>query len=249
MTIVSSDIENLLSQGVKTVFHRAYESATFSYGDIVTEVSSASQAENYSWLGALPTMREWTDERVPRGLLEHDFTITNKDWEVTVAVDRNVIEDEQYGQVKVRIETMAQEARRHIDELVFGLISDGFDNECYDGQYFFDNDHTEGESGTQSNLGTTALSASAYSAARATMMKFKDDRGRIMGVVPDTLIVPPALEETARQILNGDYYPESGSDHIANPWKNSAKLIVNPYLSDDNDWFLMCVTRAVRPLI
>lgn len=249
MTIIKDDMGRLLDAGVKTLFYKTYEAAPAQYEDIVTVVPSNTNSEDYSWLGALPTMREWTDERIPRGLIEHEFTITNKDWEVTIAVDRNVIEDDQYGQLKARISAMAEEARRHIDELVFELLASGFSSECYDGQYFFDADHPDGSGGNQSNKGTDALSATAYGAARAAMMKFTDDQGRVMGVVPDTIVVPPELEETARQVLNSDFYPETGYEHIGNPWKGSGRLVVSPYLVDADDWFLLCTARAVRPLV
>jgi phage major head subunit gpT-like protein len=249
LTIIKDDMGRLLDAGVKTLFYKAYEAAPAQYEDIVTVVPSNTNSEDYSWLGALPTMREWTDERIPRGLIEHEFTITNKDWEVTIAVDRNVIEDDQYGQLKARISAMAEEARRHIDELVFELLASGFSSECYDGQDFFDADHPDVSGGTQSNKGADALSAGAYGAARAAMMKFTDDQGRVMGVVPDTIVVPPELEETARQVLNSDFYPETGYEHIGNPWKGSARLIVSPYLIDADDWFLLCTARAVRPLV
>jgi phage major head subunit gpT-like protein len=249
LTIIKDDMGRLLDAGVKTLFYKAYEAAPAQYEDIVTVVPSNTNSEDYSWLGALPTMREWTDERIPRGLIEHEFTITNKDWEVTIAVDRNVIEDDQYGQLKARISAMAEEARRHIDELVFELLASGFSSECYDGQYFFDAGHPDGSGGTQSNKGIDSLSATAYGAARAAMMKFTDDQGRVMGVVPDTIVVPPELEEMARHVLNSDFYPETGYEHIGNPWKGSARLIVSPYLVDADDWFLLCTARAVRPLV
>jgi len=249
VTIITDDMGKLLEAGVKTLFFKAYEEVPAQYQDIVTVVPSATQTENYGWLGSLPSMREWVDERVPRGLLSHDFTIQNKDWEVTVAVDRNVVEDDQYGQIKMRVQAMAEEARRHLDQLVFELLASGFSSKCYDGKSFFAANHAEGKSGVQSNRGTAALSAAAYAAARAAMMQFKDDQGKPMGVIPDTLVVPPSLEETARQILNSDYYPAPSMEHVGNPWKGSARLVVSPYLTDADDWFLLCTSRAVRPLI
>jgi len=249
MTIVRDDLGKFLEAGVKTLFFKAYEEAPAAFERVVTVVPSTTQTENYGWLGSLPAMREWVDERVPRGLLSHDFTIVNKDWEVTIAVDRNVIEDDQYGQLKARIQAMAEEAKRHLDQLVFELVAGGFANKCYDGKFFFAANHSEGKSGTQSNKGTAALSATSYAAARAAMMSFKDDQGKVMGVVPDTLVVPPALEETARQILNSDYYPVQDYAHIGNPWKGSAELVIAPYLADAGDWFLLCTSRAVRPVI
>lgn len=249
MTIVRDDLGKFLEAGVRTLFFKAYEAAPAQYEQLVTVVPSTAHQENYGWLGALPAMREWTDERLPRGLAAHEFTIVNKDWECTIAVDRNVIEDDQYGQLRARVQAMAEEAKRHLDELVFGLLAAGFSQKCYDGKFFFATNHSEGKSGTQSNKGTAALSASSYAAARAAMMSFKDDQGKIMGVVPDTLVVPPALEETARQILHGDFYPDGSQGHAANPWKGSAELIVSPYLGDANNWFLLCTSRAVRPII
>lgn len=36
---------------------------------------------------------------------------------------------------------MGQAARRHPEELVFGLLASGFTTNCYDGRLFFDTDH------------------------------------------------------------------------------------------------------------
>ena len=36
---------------------------------------------------------------------------------------------------------MGNNARRHPDELVFGLLKTGFSTNCYDGQNYFDTDH------------------------------------------------------------------------------------------------------------
>ena len=54
-----------------------------------------------------------------------------------MAVDRAAIEDDQYGQVAVRIKSLAMEAKAHIDQLTFGLLSAGFTTNCYDGTPFF----------------------------------------------------------------------------------------------------------------
>jgi phage major head subunit gpT-like protein len=251
MAIVPSDIADFLTGALRASFFEAYNKVPVNYKDLVTEVPSTGKQETYGWLGAVPSMKEWTDERVPLGLLGHEFTIVNKDWEATIAVDRNALADDQLSQVKARINSLADEASRHLDELVFTLLADGFTKTCYDGQNFFDSDHSEGNSGTQSNLGSDELSAATYGAARAAMMRFKDDRGRPMGVIPDTLVVPPNLEETALQILNSDAYPATvgSASGVGNPWKGSAKLVVSPFLPDDEDWFLLCTSRAIRPLI
>ncbi len=71
------------------------------------------------------------------------------------------------------------------------------------------------------------LDATNYAAARAAMMNFKSNDGRILGVTPTTLVVPPALEDAALHLLNTEIKDGGGS----NPWKGTASLIVTPYLS------------------
>ncbi len=71
------------------------------------------------------------------------------------------------------------------------------------------------------------LSEENYAAARAAMMGFTADGNRKLGIMPNVLVVPPALESAALHLLNTETKDGGGS----NPWKGTAKLIVSPYLS------------------
>jgi len=252
MALVKSDIPKLLEAGLRTVFFEAYEAAPSDWQRVSTVVPSEHDTEKYAWLGSTPKVREFKDERIPAGLYQHDYTIKNKTWEASIAVDRSALEDDEYGQIKLRIQELAQEVKRHQDEVVFALLKDGFATLCYDGQYYFDTDHSEGESGTQSNKGTTALSATSLQAAFTAMMKNKDDRGKVMGIIPDTLVVPPDLKWTATELLESVYAPDvvSGkTDTRRNVLSGVVELIVSPYLTDSNDWLLLCARRIVKPVI
>lgn len=252
MPLTRSETPNLLEDGLKTVFFEALDATVGDYERIATIVGSESDQENYAWLGAVPAMREFTDERMPLGLLEHDYTIRNKTWESSIAIERAAIEDDKYGQIKLRIVSLAREAKRHMDELVFTLLRSGFTNTCYDGQYFFDTDHAEGESDTQSNKGTSALSAGSLQSAITAMMKFRDDRGKLLGVTPDLLVVPPDLQWTAMELLESTYWPgeTSAAAKVANNvLKGKLDLLVSPYLSDTNDWFVLSTKGVVKPII
>ncbi len=70
------------------------------------------------------------------------------------------------------------------------------------------------------------LTLANYVAARTAMMKLRGDKGRIMGIMPTTLVVPPDLEDAALRIVNTDLDGNGGS----NPYKGTAELIVTPYL-------------------
>jgi phage major head subunit gpT-like protein len=70
------------------------------------------------------------------------------------------------------------------------------------------------------------LNAANYAAARAAMMDFRSDGGKVLGITPSVLVVPPALEEAAMRLVNSEF----GTGGESNPWKGTAKVIVTPYV-------------------
>ena len=127
------------------------------YMQVAMTVPSSTSEEVYPWLGKIPGMREWIGERVIENLRQHGFAIRNKDYEDTISVDRNQIEDDQYGVYSTMFEALGEAVAAHPDELVWPLLKAGFATLCYDGQYFFDTDHPvfdeNGQSQSKSNSG------------------------------------------------------------------------------------------------
>ena len=146
--LVTRDFLAATFTGFRSLFEKALAAAEPIYPKIATVVESTTDKESYNWLGAVPAMREWVDERIPGALRTHDYEIVNRKYEATIEVDRETFEDDRLSQVKPRIEELAVRAAGHPDELVVGLLNAGFSNTCYDGQYFFDTDHAEGQSGS-----------------------------------------------------------------------------------------------------
>ena len=246
--ITKGDIPQGLIAGLQTAFQKAYARPTLQWQRIATVVPSNKASETYAWLGQAPSMREFGAERIPKGLSEYSYTITNKKYENSIRIDREALEDEQYGQLRVRVEELADKAARHPEKLVFELLSDGFTNLAYDGQFYFDTDHSEGASGTQSNKGTSAFSSTTYQTARTAIAGYKDDAGELLGLAGDLLVVPPGLEGTARNLLNADFVSD-GTTTVSNIWKSSSDMIVAPFLKDTNDWFLLVTNGVMKPII
>ena len=65
------------------------------------------------------------------------------------------------------------------------------------------------------------------------------------------LIVGPALEDTAREILYSDTYRDASDQEFANPHKDKVKLVVSPRLTgaNANYWFLGRFTGALKPIL
>lgn len=94
------------------------------------------------WLArAFPAMREWLGPRNVKNVVANGFTIQNRKFESTLEISRDDISDDRLGIFKPMFSEMGQAARRHPEELVFGLLASGFSTNCYDGQFFFDTDH------------------------------------------------------------------------------------------------------------
>ncbi|MDK3075927.1 Mu-like prophage major head subunit gpT family protein [Sedimentitalea sp. JM2-8] len=71
------------------------------------------------------------------------------------------------------------------------------------------------------------LDRANYAAARAAMMNFRSDGGRIPGIAPTIMVVPPSLEDAALHLLN----TEAATGGASNPWKGTAELIVTPFVA------------------
>ena len=91
----------------------------------------------------------------------------------------------------------------------------------------------------QGNAGTTALSYDAVEATRKLMRAYKDDRGELVPISPDTLVVPPGLEETAWTVFNTVNKPGTANNDGNFVRSKLNKVIVWDYLSDTNNWFMI----------
>lgn len=140
MDITSENLDRL-RVGFKTHFQRGLGEADPDTDLICEEVPSDSGSEDYGWLNEMAEMREWLGDRVITGLSESDYIIKNKDWELTVGVDRNHIMDDKLGTYAKRFENMGRSVRAHKPRLSWGLLKAGFSTACYDGQNYFDTDH------------------------------------------------------------------------------------------------------------
>ncbi|WP_343545502.1 Mu-like prophage major head subunit gpT family protein [Sphingomonas paucimobilis] len=123
---------------------------------IATEVPSTTSKEEYGWLGQVPGMREWLGDRVVQNVALHDYTIKNRDFELTIGVPRNAIKDDNYGVYAPLFQEMGRSTTAHPSQLCYPLLKAGFTSLCYDGQYFFDTDHPVlDESGAEVSVANT----------------------------------------------------------------------------------------------
>jgi phage major head subunit gpT-like protein len=239
-------METILSKGLLTQFMDGYTNAPAVWDSVATKVSSTARSETYAWLGAVPRMREMEGERIPEKLAEYSYTLVNKEFEASIPVKHVDIKDDQTGKYGPLARSIGESARLYPDELIFGsLLPNGATELCYDGQFFFDTDHPVAGS-TQSNKGTSALDATSFAAGRLALMKMKDDKGRPINQNPNLLLViPPDLLATAEGIIEAEYLASGAT----NTNYKKARILVSPWLTDTNNWYLLNTNGTILPFV
>lgn len=146
----------ILYKAFNAAFQKGFAGVTPMWQKIATLVPSTTGTEDYGWLGQIPGMREWIGDRHIHNLKQHDYSIKNKKFELTVGVPREKVDDDQYGVYAPMMEMLGESANEHPDTLIFALLAAGFATPCYDNQYFFDTDHpviqADGTTASVSNM-------------------------------------------------------------------------------------------------
>lgn len=92
---------------------------------------------------------------------------------------------------------------------------------------------------TQDNYGTYSLTYDNVVTVRRLMREYKDDRDELASVNPDTILVPPELEETAWGIVNTTNKVDTADMHANFVASQIRNVIVWDYLTDANAWFVI----------
>jgi phage major head subunit gpT-like protein len=190
--------------------------------DVSNMFGSDQASETYKFLGQSPAMREWIGGRQAKGFSGQGITIVNKHYEATIEVQKKDARRDKTGQLMARMNEFADRGQTHWASLVSTLLINGPSTACYDGQYFFDTDHSEGDSGTQSNditVDISAMPATLHGTVTApskeemqwailnavmAIVGFKDDRGEPMNedARAFTVTVPLGLYPAAAAAVN-----------------------------------------------
>lgn len=205
------------------------------------------------WLGAAPQMRQWKDEKRPGALSNFTWDVEVLDYEASIRVNMNALKDARFNPYDARIREMAQNAARLLYNLVSDLIKNGGTRRCYDGQFFFSTAHTEGDSGTQSNLltgtGTSAAQLKAdYYSAYTALCGFKDDKGeplqasdfRPLVWIPNSPTLVQLFEELQASLV---------ISNTTNVLANRFDLVKDPRQTDTNNWFMFRIDTPTKPFI
>lgn len=263
-----TSVKSLGSRAVKGYIYDALDLPQDLWVDrLSNRLSSDQESELYKMLGASPTMRPWDGGRLAKRPLATDFTIKNIPYEATMEITVDEIRRDKTGLIEMRIRELAEKAIYHDAKLLTSLIVAGESALCYDGQFFFDTDHVEGDSGSQSNDLTSAAATntqptvaemeSAILSATAAMYAFKDDQGEPVNgsakafdvMVPPVYLAPACGALGTSVILEGGASRNNLIQAVGSLGGLQYNLVVNPWLTNADRFYIFRNDASTKPLI
>lgn len=138
-----------------------------------------------------------------------------------LSIDRRDIINDDLGLFEDTAMSLGRAAMRAVSDLVYKTLLSGA------GSFF------SAGNGNYDSGAATALSLDALATGIARMMAQRDDEDRDLDIRPRTLLVPPELQQTAKELLQSDFIQRANNDEpTGNALKNVVSLEVEPRLSN-----------------
>ncbi|MMZ47362.1 Mu-like prophage major head subunit gpT [compost metagenome] len=162
-------------------------------------------------------------------------------------IEKEMVDDELYGQMKKLAKALGEAARQTVETQAATVWNDAFTAQTfnYKGEALVGT-HKRLDGGTRTNyIGALTLSESNLEIAHKLASEQVDERGLKIQLNPKTLVVPRALELTAKKILHSQYLPATGetgktfAENDINPLYKEYEIVVLDYLTNPKAWFLI----------
>jgi hypothetical protein len=167
-----------------------------------------------------------------------------------IKVTREMVEDNLYDSVGQEWTRMLASSGRETKEIIHANVLNRAFTSTYagaDGKELCATDHPNWTGGTWKNELTTAapLSEASIEQAVIDIGNWTNDRGQRVRAQIKQLIVPKELEFEATRILKTVYRTDTSHNDISAIYAlgKVPKMLVNPYMTNTNDWFLQTNVR------
>lgn len=233
-------------------------SPAFRFFGVDGSNASVEYSQGIGNFGLVPEYNSATAEGNPGAIAYDSFadlyeqTFTHKEYALGTAVERKLLDDDQRGLIRRKAQNLGFAFGRTRATHASSVFNNAFSSSYLgsDSKALCADDHPVNKvsSSTFDNKGTTALSYEAVVATLIAGQDLNDDRGNPMQSIYDVLYVPTALQATAFEIVNAIGKPGT-ADNDANALTaiaNGLSVVVDPYLTDANNWFM--IDSAMAPM-
>jgi len=242
MVMVRERFADMLDPYIRMVYEREVLKGPDYASQIFTVDTTKLAEEHVTGIGAADMPVEWQGQ-VNYATIDPLWKKTFRPvkYSTGIKIERELWDDAQHAEIRNMISSVMIAIHRFRQIHAHYLFNNAFTNaKTPDGEPLCSASHPYSpyNSTTQSNVGSSALSVESLEATRVAMMNFKDDKGKKILRVPDLVIVPPALEKLAREIVYSTGRPDT-ADRVDNVRRGAYDVLSLPLLEDSNNWFLV----------
>ena len=257
MSVISrANFADLLDPAFRKIFTDAEKELDYKYSQVFNVFNSSKNLEkdsSLSGLGILAEKPEGTALSVDTVYQGYDTTFTHKTYGLKTTITKEMVADDQYRMIESRAKGLAIAGNRSVEQAGADVLNYAFTaGGGGKAQFMSGGDaaalcsashpRTDG-GGNQSNTATADLAEDSLENALLAMRQTLDDRGQLMVVRPDTLVIPPALEKEASILLNTSLRVGTANNDI-NPYKGRLNIVVWDFLGaaaggSDTAWFIL----------
>lgn len=264
MPDVSAKWAQLLSPALSEAFYIALDDQPASLIDTLFGVRGSARADEQHLGRGVLSSDGWNFKDT--GRVQYDDrkkgfakTFSHGTFAKGIVVERELVEDQLTGPAFDDTRDLAASAFRKREKSAASVFNNAFTSTTNDDGYstlgpdsvvLCSGSHPRSaeDATTWSNAGTSALTKPNVATTRTSMIRFQNDRGDIMDVMPDLLIVPPELEDAALEITQSQLDPASANNAV-NPQAGRFRSVVWHYLTDSNNWFMAETARMKQSLL
>lgn len=255
----------LIDPGVKKYWYDSFKELAPRLSSVfnVSKIDGAYEEHMaYAGLGDMPLVEEGGTFPEDAVLATYGTTFYVYKWGYDIPVSYELYDD-QREKIAGKTSAAAKAMARKVEKLAAGTFNDyGFVTPAApysyygDGKPLFSTDHTRVDGGSaQSNASATGITLTEANLETGilAMQNQLDDRGNLKNIVPNTLVVPPALEKEALIYTKSDGRPTT-ADNDKNVYAmkeytgGMLNVIVWNYLGSaaggsDTAWYLLDSTQ------
>lgn len=245
--LTRSQARDLLEPGLREVYDDAFQEEPLVYPRIFNMLSSSKQDETDTGFTGFKLHTVKTENaslEYDDPIQMYDVTYVHDEYSLGFKVSEVLWEDDQYNVIKRKAAQLGRSARRTQEVSAAGVFNNAFTSTTLggDGQELASTVHPRSDAGSsQSNASATGitLTDANLETARIAARQQLDDRGLIIQVMPDLLVVPVDLEKTA-EILTGSSLRPGTADNDLNFNRGKFQTVAWEYITTNNTaWFLI----------
>jgi hypothetical protein len=248
MAITRAQLQKELVPGLNALFGLEYARYTEEHKEIFkieTSEKAYEEEVKLSGFGLAPVKPEGESIQFDEAMEVYTARYTHETIALAFALTEEAIEDNLYESLGARYVKALARAMAHTKQVKAAAVLNNAFNPLYaggDGQPLISATHPLSGFGANSNLGNQDLNEASLENALIQMSTWTDERGLMIAVQPERLVVPPALAFTAARLLESEYRPGTADNDI-NVFATNGVLpkgfTVNHYLTDPDAWFIL----------